>query len=109
MLLKLNESKPGRVFSPVEVSDGYIGTTTEYQPGRMISANVQTAESRLNAELYGERVSEMLTLYLCRPYFLEKGEAVAIGLAEKPTHKVIDCKHYRLHTVALAEVIRHAD
>lgn len=109
MRLKLNESQKVQVFSPIEVSDGYIGTTTKYQPSRTITADIQTAENKLNAQLYGDRVSEMLTLYLCFPYSLENGEAIAMGVEEKPTHKVIDCKHYRFHTTATAEVMQDAD
>ncbi len=106
MRLKLNELKQIQVFIPSEVDDGYIGTTTEYRPDRIVKANVQTAESRLNAEIYGERVGEMLTLYLCKPNALEKGEGIALKGEVKPTHRVIDCKHYRFHTTAIAEVMR---
>ena len=106
MRLKLNELKQVQVFTPSEVDDGYIGTATEYQPDRIVKANVQTAESRLNAEIYGSRVSEMLTLYLCKLGKLEKGEGIAVNGEEAPTHKVIDCKVYRFHSVAVAEVIR---
>ena len=48
----------------------------------------------------------MLTLYLCKPGKLEKGEGIAVNGEEAPTHKVIDCKVYRFHLVAVAEVIR---
>lgn len=106
MRLKLNELKLVQVFTSLEVDDGYIGTTTKYQPDRIVKANVQTAQSKLNAEIYGERVSEMLTLYLCNPNTLEKGEGISLNGEEEPTHKIIDHKGYRFHSVAIAEVMR---
>lgn len=94
--------KPIRLWSAVEGDNGYVGTSIA--PGERLSdirGIARPAEDRLTAEIYGERVAEMISIVTQDA--VENGCFAAFDQEEAPTHRIISVKSYTRHNLALAE------
>ena len=105
--LLMKDLKPVHVFKMVKRSGIYVGTETVAEYSHTIKANIQPAESKITAEVYGERVHNMFTV-LCSAgaQICDKDK---VSLAEDnqtaPTHKIVSAKRYSDHSVLLVEAI----
>lgn len=98
---------PVHIFVLVERDDGYVGTETVPEFSRTVNANVQPAESKVTAEVYGERVCNMLSVIAPAGAQIDERNELSFGNGQEfaPTHKVISVKHYSDHSVILAEKV----
>lgn len=94
-----------KLFKNKNGNSNYVGTISEAVFIGEAEANIQTAENKLNAEIYGERVGEMLALYCSYPLKINNGDYVGIYDCNSFTHKVVSVKLYKLHAVLLVERI----
>lgn len=97
--------KPVYVFAAQEQESGYVGTKTVWAYSHTVQCNVQPAENKLTAEIYGVRVYDMYSLICGLSDALSEGQRVSFGSVEKPTHRIVSVKRYGMHKVLLAEVI----
>ena len=95
------------LYRPVEVESDYVGTTTSWEPYEA-RAGLQTAKTqRLIAE-YGERVSNMLRLYMDGGTDIQIGYGALSMCDGGPEYIVIDVprEKYAYGTVAIVEKVR---
>lgn len=101
--------KPIHLFemqAPDEDSpDFYPGQQPEWTYARTVRGNVQPAENRLTAEIYGERVHDMLSVILLPGSGIHEGMRLSFSGAEKADYKTVSVKEYSTHTVILAEKV----
>lgn len=97
--------KPVYVFTQKETESDYVGTKTEWVISHTIHANVQCAANKLTSEIYGERVSNMLSLICDESAEINEGNRVSFTCSGKPTHKIVSVMRYSTHKTVLAEVI----
>lgn len=91
-----------RLWKAEEQENGYVGTSV--QPGDRlpnIKGIVRPAEDMLTAEIYGEKIAQLLKITVCTP--LENGCFAAFNGEDQPTHRIISVMHYTRHIEALAE------
>ena len=104
MRLIRRRMKAVRIFKPVEVPSGYVGTTETWEDAGEVLADVQPAENRQLVELYGERTANMCTLYLEKGARIRNGYgAFVLSDDRKPTHRIVSVLRYTDHLVAVAE------
>ena len=105
--LLIKDLKPVHVFKMVKSSGVYVGTEMVAEYSHTIKANIQPAESKITAEVYGERVHNMFTV-LC-PAGVQICDKDKVSLAEdkqtEPTHKIVSVKRYSDHSVLLVEAM----
>lgn len=84
------------------------GTTfaTWQTPGRIIRANIQPAGGRLMAEMYGQRLANMLTLYAELGTQLSVTDGVCVEGAEEPNYQVVAVRQWGSHLVADLERVK---
>lgn len=103
MRLMQKDLKPVHLFAAQEVESGYVGTVTKWNYTDTVQCNIQPADNKITAEVYGERVYNMISL-LCP---LDCGITEAVRLSptskEAPDYKVVSIKTYITHIAVLAE------
>lgn len=93
------------LYRDVTQATGYVGNKGVPTLVGNISADIQPAENRLTAEIYGRKVSEMLSLICPIETDIRDGDSVIIGGGATPTHRIVSVKPYSQHKTALAEKI----
>ena len=94
--------KTVNVYRGTETTSAYIGTEITLASVGSIQANVQSAENRLNAEIYGEKVKDMKTLYCEIGANVLLGDTVEI---DGVRYKIISLKPYNTHITIIGELI----
>lgn len=101
--------KPIHLFemqAPNEDSpDFYPGQQPEWTYTRTVRGNVQPAENKLTAEMYGERVHDMLSVILPLGSGICEGVRISFSGTQKADYKAVSVKEYNTHTVILAEKV----
>lgn len=99
-----NRLREVALFRAVEQDSGYVGTARIWEPAGTIMADVQPAENRLDVALYGERVADMLLLYVEKGASVRTGDG-AFSLHEngEPAYRIAGVKEYPYHLVLTAE------
>lgn len=91
------------LFEAETVESGYVGTTEQWNYAGTVRGCVRVAESKITAEIYGERVQNMLSV-LCLPDSgIAEHTRLSVDSREVPEYKVVSIKPYQDHTVILAE------
>lgn len=90
---------------PEQAPDGTTYETWE-QPGRTIKASIQPAGGRLMAEMYGQRLANMLTLYAERGVVLKESDGVCVRTDGAPDYRVVAVRAWSGHLVADLERVK---
>lgn len=85
--------------------DFYPGQQPEWSYARTVRGNVQPAENKLTAEMYGERVHDMLSVILPLGSGICEGVRISFSGTQKADYKAVSVKEYNTHTVILAEKV----
>ena len=96
---------PVFVFEEQERESGYVGTEIADVYVRTVNAIVQPANSSITAETYGERISNMLTVYCPVLAEIDENCKLSFSNGEAPTHKIVSVKRYQNQKVILAEAV----
>lgn len=109
--MRLNRKYLRTVFvkPKITLDDGEGGIYEDYKDkGIAIEANIQPATSRLQGEVYGERISNILNM-LCTDHIESLAEGVALCVYtseyDKPDYKIISIKRWSTHIQAELEKI----
>ena len=109
MRLKQNELKTVYVFGAGKVDedspDFYPGEEADNVFLKTIRCNVQCADSKITAEVYGKKAFDMFQL-LCE-IGVDINDSMKISMTDdtKPTHNIVSIRPYSTHTTVLIEVI----
>lgn len=91
------------LFESETVESGYVGTTEQWNHTDTVRGCVRVAENKITAEIYGERVQNMLSV-LCLPNCgITENTRLSLSDRTSPAYKVVSIKPYYDHTVILAE------
>lgn len=103
MRLTQRDLKEVYLFTPETVESGYVGTITKWTYTETVKCDVQPADNKIEAEVYGERVYNMLSI-LCLPDCgMSEDIRLSINSKAAPEYKVVSIKPYSDHLVVLAE------
>ncbi len=109
MRLKQNELKTVYVFGAGKIDDDspnfYPGEEPDDVFLKTIRCNVQCADNKITAEVYGKKAFDMFQL-LCETG-VDINDSMKISLTDdtKPTHNIVSIRPYSTHTTVLIEVI----
>lgn len=85
------------------------GTTYEgyEEVGTIIKANIQPAGGKIAAEIYGERLKYMLTMYCENNVDIKEADGICVNVeaTEEPDYKVVAVKQYNTHKVVDLEKV----
>lgn len=103
MRLMQKDLKPVHLFTSKEVQSDYVGNVEKWEYTNTVQCNVQPADNKITAEIYGKRVHDMISL-LC-PLDCGITEDTRLSLAEKdkPTYEIKSIKYPSTHISVLAE------
>lgn len=97
--------RPVYLFSQQEEDSGYVGTTTIYVPSHIEYCNIQPVTNTVTAEIYGERVYNMVSLMCELKANIHEGDRLSLSDFTVPSHKVVSVMTYTTHKTILAEVM----
>ena len=109
MRLLVRDLVPVHVFTAHAVDesdpDFYPGTQPEQRYSHTLRCNVQPAENRATAEVFGVKVYDMVSILCERDAKLAQHDMVSLAGTEKATHRIVSVKPYQTHLVCLAEKV----
>jgi hypothetical protein len=86
------------------------GTTYEgYEDvGTTIRANIQPAGGKVMAEMYGQRLAYMMTMYCQNDVDIAENDGICVYVDKDkdPDYKVVSVQNWNTHKVVSLEVIR---
>ena len=85
--------------------DFYPGQQPEWSYARTVRGNVQPAENKLTAEMYGERVHNMFSVLLLPGSGVYEGMRMSFSGTQKADYKEVSVKEYSSHSVILTEKV----
>lgn len=91
------------VFTRQTIESGYVGTETKWVYHNTIKCDVQPAESKITAQIYGDKVYDMYSV-ICPLGAIGNDHKISFASRDKAEYKVVSVKNYLDHTVVLAEV-----
>jgi len=102
MRLRQRDLKEYKLKKRVPLQDSDGTTYEEYEEvGTIIKANTQPTGGKIAAEIYGERLKYMLTMYCENNVDIKETDGICINVeaTDKPDYKVVAIKQYNTHKV----------
>lgn len=88
-----------------DAPDYYPGQKSKETYSHRIEGNVQPAKNAVTSEIYGERVTNILSLICDKNAEISKDMKVSLSGSEKPEYKITSIEEYTRHKVIMMEAI----
>lgn len=99
--------KPYQVKQLISKKDSEGSSYTEFEDLTVVEAKVWPASGKIQAELYGTRLTNILNMVVLNDNELIEGSGVCVSLDanSQPDYKIISIKRYTSHMVCELEKI----
>lgn len=91
-----------RLYKNEKQETGYAGTVDAPLFSGFFYAGINESENRYNAELYGGRTKETLTLFCEYPLDALCGDEISL-VGKQPTHRIVSVAYYGSYAEICAE------
>ncbi len=105
--LRLRDLRPVAVRRRVAVQEPDGTKHEDWAPtGHVVMANVQPAGGRMLAEMYGQRLAYMQTLFVPYGTDIRETDGLLLYASEKPDYQVVAVRPWTDHVIVDAEKVR---